>query len=100
MFFGGVLLSGAGAVCAFLGLRKLSALSKRGTDVSAFASRVKTSAIIALVICGIAFVLNAISFAIMYPVVLEALETGDYGSLIPNAGSGDASSAGTSSTWG
>lgn len=100
LFFGGVLLSGAGALCAFLGLRKLNVLSKRGTDVSIFALRIRRSAFIALAICGVAFVLNAISFAIMYPIVLEALETGDYGSLLPNASSGGTGSSGTNSTWG
>lgn len=100
LFFGGVLLSGAGALCAFLGLRKLNVLSKRGTDISMFALRIRRSAFIALAICGIAFILNAISFAIMYPVVLQAVETGDYGSLIPNAGNGGTGSSGTNSTWG
>lgn len=100
LFIGGVVLSTAGVVCALLGLRKLNALAKRKTEVSLFAFRLRRSAVVALAICGVALVLNAISFIVMFPLVMEAVESGDYGDLIPNVGGTGSTSSGTNSTWG
>lgn len=98
VFVGGVLLSAVGLVCAFLGYRKLKHVGEKQGDAAVIASRLKRSAIIALVICGVALVLNAVAFFIMYPILLEAVQSGDYSSLMPGSGSG--STAAPSSTWG
>lgn len=97
LFIGGVLLSSVGLICAIIGLRKLSMLSAKQTGVAAMALRFKRSAIIGLVVCAIALILNAISFYLMFPVVLDMVESGDYAGLMSDAGTG---AAGTTSTWG
>lgn len=97
LFIGGVLLSTVGLVCAIIGLRKLSVLSGRQTGIAAMALRFKRSAIIGLVVCGIALILNAISFYLMFPVILDMVESGDYAGLISDTGTG---AAGSTSTWG
>lgn len=96
LFIGGVLLSGVGLVCAIVAFRKLKKLIAKHTDVSVLAQRLKRSAIVGMAVCGVAFVLNAISFYLMMPVVLEMMESGDYTGAMTDVGSG---AAGTS-TWG
>ena len=95
LFIGGVLLSGVGLVCAIIALRKLNKLIEKRTDVSALAQRLKRSAIVGMAVCGVAFALNAISFYLMMPVVLEMMESGDYAGAVTDAGIGAAGS-----TWG
>lgn len=96
LFIGGVLLSGVGLVCAIVAFRKLKKLIAKHTDVSMLAQRLKRSAIVGMAVCGVAFALNAISFYLMMPVVLEMMESGDYTGAMTDVGSG---AAGTS-TWG
>lgn len=96
LFIGGVLLSGVGLVCAIVAFRKLKKLIAKHTDVSVLAQRLKRSAIVGMAVCGVAFALNAISFYLMMPVVLEMVESGDYTGAMTDVGSG---AAGTS-TWG
>lgn len=97
LFIGGVLLSGVGLVCAVIAFRKLNKLIAKRTDVSVLAQRLKRSAIVGMAVCGVAFALNAISFYLMMPIVLEMMETGDYSGMMADAGSG---AAGSISTWG
>lgn len=88
VFIGGILLSSAGLICGILGFRKLKALEKKHADhtrLGVAVTRIKRSCIIALTICGIALVLNIIAFSVMYPIVLEAVESGNYAELIPGA---------------
>ena len=96
LLIGGVLLSGVGLVCAIVAFRKLKKLIAKHTDVSVLAQRLKRSAIVGMAVCGVAFALNAISFYLMMPVVLEMMESGDYTGAMTDVGSG---AAGTS-TWG
>lgn len=96
LFIGGVLLSGVGLVCAIVAFRKLKKLIAKHTDVSVLAQRLKRSAIVGMAVCGVAFALNAISFYLMMPVVIEMMESGDYTGAMTDVGSG---AAGTS-TWG
>ena len=53
---------------------------------------------IGIVVCSIALVLNAVSAYLMYPAVLEALESGDYGNLAP--GTDLCTTPKGNSTWG
>ena len=92
LFIGGVFLATAGLVCAIIALKKLNDLSTRLTDVAAAAKRLKRSCIIGIVVC------NAVSAYLMYPAVLEALESGDYGNLAPGADLGTTPKG--NSTWG
>lgn len=99
IFIGGVFLSTAGLVCAIVALYKLNGLAKKNSDFAMAVKRLKRVCITAIVICGIALVLNAISAYLMYPMVLEALESGDYGNLGSNLGTSPDAPKG-SSTWG
>lgn len=98
VFVGTVLLSSAGIVCGVIGLRKVKALADRTDEIGAMAQRVKRSCIIAIIISAIATALNIVYLVVLYPMMLEIIETGDYSSLF------DGSSADTgskhSSTWG
>lgn len=51
----------------------------------------------ALIICLVAVTLNAVSFVIMFPVIEQMLQSGDFASIAGNMSAGTA--AGTS-TWG
>lgn len=102
VFLGGILLSGAGLVCGFLGLRTLNELVKKHADhtrLGVAVTKIRRACIVALAICGIALILNVISFAIMYPIVLEALESGNYENLF-SATQGSQNAPEESSTWG
>lgn len=98
LFIGGFWLSSAGLVCGIIGFRKLKVLEQNQGATSAVAARFKKSSIISIVICGIITVLNVVAAVIMYPLVLQALETGDYSHLMPGAGPNTPS--GGNSTWG
>ncbi|WP_251178992.1 DUF4013 domain-containing protein [Adlercreutzia agrestimuris] len=97
LFVGGMLLAIIGLVFAILGFRKLSSLIKSNSSVSQIAKIIIRTAQISIVICAVAFILNAVTAYIMFPQILNMVQSGDYASL--NAPSGNMPS-GTSSTWG
>ena len=102
IIIGGVILSGAGLICAFIARRKINdLLGSNRSENEAFKQRVLTAArpgAVALVICAIALVLNAISVAIMMPMLLSAMQSGDMQTLL--GGSGANAAASITSTWG
>ncbi|MEG2934654.1 MAG: hypothetical protein RR842_13845 [Gordonibacter sp.] len=98
LFFGGFWLSAAGLVCGIIGFRKFKALIQSQSSISSVATRFKKSSIVSIVICSIVTVLNVVSAVILYPIVLQALETGDYANFMPGTGTGTPS--GGNSTWG
>lgn len=97
LIFASLLFSVAGLTCGYLGFRKLKALEAKHTGISGVATRMKRSAIIAMSICGVATVLNVVLLWVLFPSLMEFIETGDYGNLLSGNGG---SSAGTNSTWG
>lgn len=102
LFFGTVLTSGAGIACAILALRKILKIEKAEGPLRIAAKRMKVLSIVTLVVCSLAFILSAITIWLLYPIVLEAVETGDYSALMngsTGSGLGDGSTKG-SSTWG
>ena len=103
LFLGGMLLGIIGIILAVLGLRKLNGLIEKNSVYSADAERLKKSARIALIVCGIAIALNFASFVIMYPTIMEMIDSGQLDALLGSSGAvGSGSSAGSSatSTWG
>ena len=102
IIIGGVILSGAGLICAFIARRKINDLLNAECSPSeAFKQRILTAArpgAVALVICAIALILNAISVAIMMPILLSAMQSGDIQTLIGGSGTNAATSI--TSTWG
>lgn len=97
LFVGGMLLGTLGVICAFLANRKLHSLAQKTNETASIARRMLKSARTALVICLVAVALNAVSFAIMFPVIEQMLQSGDFASVAGNMSAGTA--AGTS-TWG
>ena len=96
LIIGGVVLSGAGLVCGFIAWRKLKFLATRETEVAKAAAQLRRPCIASLVMCGIAFVINAIFFYFNFTALLGMMESGEFAELVAGAGS---SAAGTS-TWG
>lgn len=102
IIIGGVILSGAGLICAFIARRKINdLLNAECAPSETFKQRILTAArpgAVALVICAIALILNAISVAIMMPILLSAMQSGDIQTLIGGSGTNAATSI--TSTWG
>lgn len=97
LFVGGMLLGTIGVICAFLANRKLHSLAQKTNETASIARGMLKSARTALVICLVAVALNAVSFAIMFPVIEQMLQSGNFASVAGNMSAGTA--AGTS-TWG
>ena len=97
LFVGGMLLGTIGAICAFLAYRKLHSLAQKTNETASIARGMLKSTRTALIICLVAITLNAVSFAIMFPVIEQMLQSGDFASVAGNMSAGTA--AGTS-TWG
>ena len=97
LFVGGMLLGTIGVICAFLAYRKLHSLAQKTNKTASIARGMLKTARTALVICLVAVALNAVSFAIMFPVIEQMLQSRDFASVAGNMSAGTA--AGTS-TWG
>ena len=97
LFVGGMLLGTIGVICAFLANRKLHSLAQKTNETASIARGMLKTARTALVICLVAVALNAVSFAIMFPVIEQMLQSRDFASVAGNMSAGTA--AGTS-TWG
>ena len=97
LFVGGMLLGTIGAICAILAYRKLRSLAQKTNETASIARGMLKSTRTALIICLVAVTLNAVSFAIMFPVIEQMLQNGDFASVAGNMSAGTA--AGTS-TWG
>lgn len=102
LIIGGVILSGAGLICAFIARKKINELLVSDyAKNKEFEQRVFSAArpgAAALIICSIALVLNAISVAIMMPIILSAAQNGDIQTLVSGSGTNAATSI--TSTWG
>ncbi|MGI6105035.1 MAG: hypothetical protein ACOYD7_02455 [Raoultibacter sp.] len=81
MFFAGIILSAAGAVCSFIALRKALQLEKQGSQYTEISKRLKILSMICLAACVLVFAATVISLIILFPVLLEAVESGDYSAL-------------------
>lgn len=97
LFIGGMLLGVIGLICAGLAYKKLGELEGKEQSIAQQARKLKKTAKTALIICVVAFVLNGISMYLMYPIIMEMLQSGQYGEIAGSLGAG--TSAGTSA-WG
>lgn len=102
VFIGGMLLSGVGIVCGFLGMRRADRIENGDKEVKEAATRARRSCVVALIVCAVAFALNAAYSFYMYPIIMDAVQTGDLSALMGNAASSGsvAGSGSGSSTWG
>ena len=99
LLFGGVLLSSIALICGIVGQRKLKSIHPKTAQEKAAIQVALKSVRMALIMCAIALVLNAVSMYFMYPTYLEILESGDTSAL--QGGSAQPSSnSQPSSVWG
>lgn len=101
MVIGGVFLGTIGLICGILAFRRIRVLVGKGGPVGLMAARLRTACIVALVVTAIALILNIANMIMIYPMVMEAVQTGDYSKLFPD-GSVPSTGGSTSgnSTWG
>lgn len=105
LLLGGVFLSLLGLLFGCLGMRSLNKLKgdNAQAEISDGAKAAYKKAKIACVICAVAFVLNAISLYLLYPMVLEMLGSSDINqtlnSYMPQTGQSQVPD-GSSSAWG
>ena len=93
LIFGGVLLSSLALVCGVVGYRRLSGVETSRVQDSNAVEAAKKSARMALVMCGVALALNAVSMAVF-------LQSGGMG-IIDGAGATQSPEATPSpSVWG
>lgn len=104
---GGVALSTVAVVCAILALTKARrVLRKPQGEHSGYANMVRQTAIMGLLISSIALILNIVGLVTMLPILMEAMQTGDYSAILGDAASsiqGTAPSSGSSgggNAWG
>ncbi|MEG0775908.1 MAG: hypothetical protein RR381_00340 [Raoultibacter sp.] len=99
LLFGGVILSSAALIVEFIAFRKLSRLIKSGNVTGQIARRLKGLNIAGLVISAVALALNIYAVIIMYPIVLEAVKSGDYSGILGSESIAPATDT-SSSAWG
>ena len=100
LIIGGVVLSSAAVITAFVGLRKASALageSNANEGERDQAQRIRRAAFVGLVMSVLALALNVVALILFYPQFLEAMQNGGYGMLF---GGGQAATGGSESIWG
>lgn len=102
LIVGGVLLSTAGFVCGIIALVMVRSDKDAAANAGisdAIKQTLTRQAIIGIAVSGIALVMNAATFAMMLPAIMDAVQTGDYSSLLGN-GSSTADSASSTDSGG
>lgn len=97
LLLGGMMLSGAGLICGFAAKHKIRVLAERNTEVAQDASSMKKTCRIALIVCGVAFAINAICAAFTVSAMLGMVESGKLAEIVESMGGTAASST---SIWG
>ena len=83
IFIGGVVLSLAGVICAVISMSKFKRLaSSADAMVSTVAKRLSKAAAVSVSICVVALVVNAISAAIMFPILMDAIDSGQMDQIL------------------
>lgn len=85
---GGVALSSVALVCAILALVKARRVVRKPQSAhGGYANVVRQTAIMGLFISAVALVLNTIGLITMLPILMEAMQTGDYSAILGDAAS-------------
>lgn len=85
---GGVALSSVALVCAILALVKARRVARKPQSAhGGYANVVRQTAIMGLFISAVALVLNTIGLITMLPILMEAMQTGDYSAIFGDAAS-------------
>lgn len=101
LIIGGVVLSAVAIVLAVIGYKRALENAVLPSEYQMPWKLLKRSATIAIVVSALAFCANLVALIVVYPMVLQAVQTGDYSALLPMGSQLDASGNGSnSSTWG
>ena len=104
LFFGGMLFDAAAIVCCAVALSKFNKISSREGQMGYLVPRMKRACIVIIVVAAIAFALNAYTAVVMYPLIEDAVTSGDFSALLGQGGqsgsSAEGGSAGSGSVWG
>ena len=85
LFIGGVLLSTAAVIVALMAMRMVDATNEGVVAAQNVRAAMQRAARMALIMSLLALALNAISLVLLYPVLMEAMQTGDLRGLCPFA---------------
>lgn len=96
LIIGGVFASTVAIVLAIISYRKFSGIAEHMQEESV-ARALKRAGMMAIVMSCVALALNVVSLVILMPMVMQIVQTGDYGALF---GGSIAGSGSTSTTWG
>lgn len=100
LLIGGVLLSSVSVIIAVMAYRKVSGRAVyQSTDKPMWEALQKTARM-AIVIALIALALNAVTLIVMYPTMMEVVQSADYGSLFGGAQQAAPTGGTGASTWG
>lgn len=101
---GGIALSSVALVCAIIALIKTKrVLANPQSKFATYARALRQTAIMGIGISAVALVLNVVGVIMIMPQVMDALQTGDYSSLLGNGANGTAAPQAPSSgesAWG
>ena len=98
IFIGGTFLSAVATVCGIVAIVKYQKLINKGGNAAPLARRMRIAAAVACGVSCLAFIMNLITIIMVWPVLMEFIETGDISAILQ--GSESASDASGSSTWG
>ena len=100
LFIGGVVLGAVALAFGIMGYRALTSAARNDTLEYNYIKPLRQSCIIALVMSVCSLTVNIIALVYVYPLVMQALNTGDFSTLF-GGGAQPGSSTGTgSTTWG
>ena len=96
---GGVLLSGICLVAGIMSYLRYSSVSAHLQDMKDVATVYKRMGIVAIALPAVALAINFVAIMMVFPLVLEASETGNLDALFGASGT-EATGGGSTSTWG
>ena len=99
VFIGGVLLSSIAVVFSVLALFKLNTFAASHTLDQQARNAFKRPAYLAVGLSVLVLVFNIVSLILIYPMVMEGLQTGDLSGIF-GTGQGGSSPGASTSTWG
>lgn len=104
LFFGGVLASSVGLGAAVAAYFKLDKVGKNHPDDPRIWQVLTRQALVSIMITGSTLVLNIIAAILFYPIIFEAVQSGDFSGVFNGFGTTpptqEAAPANGSSTWG
>ena len=97
-FIGGVLLSSVAVVCAITAFRKLNSIALGKPSEPAMQAALRKAGYLAIVLAAIALVINIVALIVLYPIAMDALQSGSLSSLFGGLSASGGSTG--NSTWG